>query len=124
MVCAFIFMEIVFKIIIIFMLYCFTLEVLTMLLCCHIRLYTYRYKTDNELPPYRDQCNTSKLEDYKTLKEFLQNTVPEYIKVVPSHWLEGYPPRPEIQLTISIIFLFICIPGNISQILVFIAYFR
>lgn len=59
-----------------------------------------------------------------TFHEFLLERYPEYIEVVPKHWLELGQPKPDVQLYISIILLVVCIPGNISQILVFLAYAR
>ena len=84
----------------------------------------YRKNTETELQPNQNQCNMTNIEDYKYLKDFLNNTVPEYTDVVPSHWLEAHPPIPEVQLMISLVLLMICIPGNVCQLLVFIAYFR
>ena len=59
-----------------------------------------------------------------SLYKYLVENHSEYTKVVPVHWLEQEQPDANVQLLISIILLFICIPGNFSQVLVFIAYFR
>ena len=59
-----------------------------------------------------------------TLRSFLLERVPEYIDNVPNHWLEEHILSPDIQLYVAMIFLVICIPGNLGQILVFIAYSR
>ena len=62
--------------------------------------------------------------DNRTLRDFLQETVPDYIGSVPTHWLESHILCPEIQILMGFIFLIVCIPGNLGQILVFIAYWR
>ena len=66
--------------------------------------------------------NTSNGSD--TLRDYLLNSKPDFIQVVPAHWLDQPPPVPDTQLAISIILLFICVPANISQILVVYAYSR
>ena len=60
----------------------------------------------------------------KSLREFLNQTQPAYADAVPEFWLDKEQPEPRVQLYFSIFFLSICIPGNISQILVLAAYFR
>ena len=62
--------------------------------------------------------------DNRTLRDFLEKTVPDYIGNVPPHWLESHMRSPEIQIYVAIIFIIICVPGNFGQILVFIAYAR
>ena len=62
--------------------------------------------------------------DNRTLRDFLEETVPDYIGNVPPHWLESHMLSPEIQIYVAIIFIIICVPGNFGQILVFIAFFR
>ena len=62
--------------------------------------------------------------DNRTLRDFLQETVPDYIGSVPPHWLESHILCSEIQILMAFIFLIVCIPGNFGQILVFIAYSR
>ena len=59
-----------------------------------------------------------------SFREFLFENFPEYIEVVPHHWLEQERPSYHIQLCVSIFFLCIGIPGNFCQILVFVAYGR
>ena len=59
-----------------------------------------------------------------TLRDFLQQSKPEFIRVVPNHWLDQAPPVHDTQITISILLLFICVPANISQILVVYAFSR
>ena len=49
---------------------------------------------------------------------------PEYIETVPQHWLYQDLPRIDVQVSISVAFLVICVPGTVSQILVFLAYCR
>ena len=48
----------------------------------------------------------------------------DYIDVVPKCWLELGKPEPNVHLYFSIVFLTICIPGNLSQLLVMLAYTR
>ena len=54
----------------------------------------------------------------------LSTTVPEYVNVVPNHWLEQDPPLREAQVLISTIFFCISVAGNICQLLVMAAYTR
>ena len=69
-------------------------------------------------------CEMSEIPQNKTLRVFLTETIPEYIEDVPQHWLEQESPFYCIQVLVAIVFLLICIPGNIGQTLVFIAYSR
>ena len=55
---------------------------------------------------------------------FLLDKHPDYIEVVPTHWLEQEAPEPYVQTSASILLLFICVPANISQLLVFYAFHR
>ena len=57
-----------------------------------------------------------------TFREFLSTRAIDYIGEVPSHWLDQEQPSQTTLLVISVAFLIICIPGNISQILVIAAY--
>ena len=57
-------------------------------------------------------------------RAFLTRINPEYMKVVPDHWLDLELPTSEVQVFMSIYLLFLCIPGNLSQILVMVAYLR
>ena len=57
-------------------------------------------------------------------RAFLSRINPEYLKVVPDHWLDLELPASEVQLFMSIYLLFLCIPGNLSQIMVMVAYLR
>ena len=59
-----------------------------------------------------------------SLYEYLKETTPSYIKVVPTHWLELEKPDHDIQIYMSVLFLLIGIPGNVSQLLVIFAYAR
>ena len=70
--------------------------------------------------------NYTKFEDVSniTLQTFLYERTEEYIGVVPIYWLEKEAPTSNIQLCISIVFFLICIPGNLSQLLVMVAYVR
>ena len=69
-------------------------------------------------------CKMSEVPENKTLRLFLTETIPEYIEDVPQHWLEQESPFYCIQVVVAIVFLLICIPGNIGQLLVFVAYSR
>jgi hypothetical protein len=61
----------------------------------------------------------------KTLRSFLLETVPEYIDNVPvENWLEAPPLSHNVHICIAVIFLMICIPGNLGHLLVFTAYYR
>ena len=59
-----------------------------------------------------------------SLHTFLNQTYPGYIAVVPTIWLEQGQPIYGVQILFSVLFLVICIPGNISQLLVLLAYAR
>ena len=70
------------------------------------------------------KCNMSANQSYQTMRDYLMNTTPDFIQVVPSHWLERDSPTPDLQLSLSILLLLICVIGNTSQILVVIAFSR
>ena len=59
-----------------------------------------------------------------TLFSFLLNTAPNYIEMVPYNWLQQDQPSYNIQTFVAILFLIICVPANIGQILIFVAYGR
>ena len=59
-----------------------------------------------------------------TLRAFLLDRVPEYIENVPDHWLDEHVLSINIQVYVAMVFLVICIPGNLGHLLVFIAYTR
>ena len=60
-----------------------------------------------------------------SLRSYLiEQNCSEYIVVVPLHWLDQAAPLPGIQLATAILLLVICVLGNVSQILVFAAYYR
>ena len=59
-----------------------------------------------------------------TLRTFLLDRVPEYIDNVPDHWLDEHVLSINIQVYVAMVFLVICIPGNLGHLLVFIAYAR
>ena len=60
----------------------------------------------------------------KSILEFLLLTAPEFVKMVPSHWLEQILPPSYGQLSISIAFMIIGIPAHICHIIVFLTYIR
>ena len=69
--------------------------------------------------------NQSKDEINNSLQVFLvERNASEYIDVVPKYWLGLGKPQPNVHLYFSIVFLTICIPGNLSQLLVMLAYTR
>ena len=70
------------------------------------------------------KCDMSANQSYPTLRDYLMNSTPDFIQVVPSHWLERGSPRHDLQLSLSILLLFICVTGNATQILVVIAFSR
>ena len=59
-----------------------------------------------------------------TLRTFLLDRVPDYIQNVPDHWLDEHVLSINIQVYVAMVFLVICIPGNLGHLLVFIAYTR
>ena len=59
-----------------------------------------------------------------TLRTFLLDRVPDYIQNVPDHWLDEHVLSINIQVYVAMVFLVICIPGNLGHLLVFIAYAR
>ena len=59
-----------------------------------------------------------------TLRNFLISNSPEYIQVVSDHWLKQEGPKRGVQVSVSLVFLVICLTGNCCQILVMIAYSR
>ena len=91
---------------------------------CGIIVVITEYKPP--LSTKRDEVNTiTSMEAVNnSLLEFLYQTQPAYVDVVPHFWLTQEQPDPSVQLYFSIFFLIICIPGNISQLLVLAAYFR
>ena len=71
-----------------------------------------------------DDYNKTEEEAKNTLKDFLCKISSGYIGVVPQYWLEKEEPSSGVQTYMSILFLMVCIPGNVSQLLVMIAYSR
>ena len=69
--------------------------------------------------------NKSEEEINNSLQVFLvDRNASDYIDVVPKYWLGLGKPEPNVHLYFSIVFLTICIPGNLSQLLVMLAYTR
>ena len=56
------------------------------------------------------------------LLTYLVETVPEFVKVVPKHWLLEDVPFFHIQTIVALLLLVICVPANIAHILIFVAY--
>ena len=59
-----------------------------------------------------------------SLMAFLLENAPEYIPVVPSHWLKQEMPSHNIQTYAAITILMICIPAHIGHLLIFVAFGR
>ena len=53
---------------------------------------------------------------------FLLLNFPNYIEMVPSHWLSQDMPSHGLQAYVSVAFLIIGIPANIGHLLVFLAF--
>ena len=60
----------------------------------------------------------------RSILKFLLETNPEYIKLVPNHWLKQDLPPANGQTYLSIAFLIIGIPAQLCHIVVFLAYAR
>ena len=71
-----------------------------------------------------DNTITSREIANNSLYAFLKKTEPEFITVVPEHWLNEEKPVRGVQFWFAVLFLIVCIPGSISQLLVFLAYSR
>ena len=59
-----------------------------------------------------------------SLYVMLNRTYPDFLCSVPDHWLRQAKPASATRLVVSIIFLCFAVPGNVSQILVILAYIR
>ena len=59
-----------------------------------------------------------------TLQAYLCEKNPDYVEMVPNHWLTQDQPVPEIQTFTSIFLLVLSITGNTSQLLVMSAFIR
>ena len=68
--------------------------------------------------------NANEDQNKTSLKSYLCEIEPDYISVVPNHWLSQDQPVPDIQTYTSIYLLILCVPGNISQLLVMTAFKR
>ena len=94
--------------------YCYVFRQANLLVCKNI-FYRYRYDdTNSEVIGFAPN----------SLHAYLKETTPSYIRVVPKHWLELEKPDHDIQIYMSVLFLLIGIPGNVSQLLVIFAYAR
>ena len=74
--------------------------------------------------PDGDVYNKTEEASKNTLGDFLCLKSSGYTAVVPTYWLEKEEPSTGVQTYMSILFLMVCIPGNVSQLLVMIAYSR
>ena len=97
---------------------------LFLLLAWNSRCYIFEYRQNITSNFGIDSFNISENTTDQSLREFLLERNADYLTVVPQFWLDQEAPSPQIQLYISVVFLFICIPGNISQLLVLMAYTR
>ena len=79
--------------------------------------YTKVPETNNDTMPEQPVSNNSIL-------AFLLLNFPNYIEMVPSHWLSQDMPSHGLQAYVSIAFLIIGIPANIGHLLVFLAFVR
>ena len=59
-----------------------------------------------------------------TLRDFLENANYDYIYRVSEHWLDEPAPTVGLQYFLAFVYFVICIPSQICQVLVFIAFFR
>lgn len=58
------------------------------------------------------------------LNSFLLKNAPDFVEMVPNHWLETAEPERIIQIGIGIALIFICTPAIIGQLSVLISYYR
>ena len=83
----------------------------------HIILIQTFYISQNTFCRIEDQNNI-------TLQAYLCEKNPDYVEMVPNHWLNQDQPVPEIQTFTSIFLLVLSITGNTSQLLVMSAFKR
>ena len=60
----------------------------------------------------------------ESLLSFLLDNAPDFISMVPEHWLRQYSPSRDARYHVAIAFLVICLPANIGHLLTFIAFGR
>ena len=59
-----------------------------------------------------------------TLREYLEREAPEYLAKVEDHWLDQSAPIPWVQYILAVVFFLICVPSQICQFLVIMAFAR
>ena len=60
----------------------------------------------------------------ESLLSFLLDNAPDFVSMVPEHWLRQYSPSRDARYHVAIAFLVICLPANIGHLLTFIAFGR
>ena len=60
----------------------------------------------------------------ESLLSFLLDNAPDFISMVPEHWLRQYSPSLDARYHVAMAFLVICMPANIGHLLTFIAFGR
>ena len=68
--------------------------------------------------------NASNEASNNSMFAYLLITSPKYMEIVPNHWLQQDFPSYNVQTFVAIFFLIICVPSNIGQILIFVAFGR
>ena len=88
-------------------------------------IYFFSFRTTELADSSMIESNQSEVGINNSLQVFLvERNSSDYIDVVPKYWLGLGKPEPNVHLYFSIVFLTICIPGNLSQLLVMLAYTR
>ena len=88
-------------------------------------IYFFSFRTTESADSSMIESNQSEVGINNSLQVFLvERNSSDYIDVVPKYWLGLGKPEPNVHLYFSIVFLTICIPGNLSQLLVMLAYTR
>ena len=89
------------------------------------RIYFFSFRSTGSVDLSMIDSNRSEDEINNSLQVFLmERNASDYVDVVPKFWLGLGKPEPNVHLYFSIVFLTICIPGNLSQLLVMLAYTR
>ena len=60
----------------------------------------------------------------ESLLFFLLDNAPDFISMVPEHWLRQYSPSRDARYHVATAFLVICLPANIGHLLTFVAFGR
>ena len=88
-------------------------------------IYFFSFRSTGSVDLSMTDSNQSEDAINNSLQVFLaERNASDYIDVVPKYWLGLGKPEPNVHLYFSIVFLTICIPGNLSQLLVMLAYTR